>query len=166
MSRPRTAVFPAIPTITPFATGCSNVAPNATYPLKDELGECRKFTGLDLPLTRLGERVRDRRSEPPHDRLNRLISAAHAERDRSFEVRAELGMNRSNPDGGCHGSAPSQSFEPAPPHHPAAGPYRPARRPPTTHAAGRPAQRSRFGGDRVTMVIGLLDVLVEPRSDR
>lgn len=72
-------------------------SPNATYPLKDELAECRKFTGLDLPLTRPGERVRDRRSEPPHDRLNRLISAAHAERDRSFEVRAELGMNRINP---------------------------------------------------------------------
>jgi hypothetical protein len=43
------------------------------------------------------EHAQDRRSEPPRDRLNWLIAAAHPERDRGFEMRAELRMKRSHP---------------------------------------------------------------------
>ena len=39
-SRPRTAVFPAMPTIHPLATCCLPLAPNAASPLQGRLGGC------------------------------------------------------------------------------------------------------------------------------
>jgi hypothetical protein len=68
-------VFSAIPTITPFATGCSNGSPNATFSVPGRAKRVPQFTGLDLHIAQ-APRARARRSEPPHDRLNRLITAA------------------------------------------------------------------------------------------
>ena len=50
-------MFPAIPTITPFATGCSNGSPIATSQVNCELGECRKFAALELHVAHAREHV-------------------------------------------------------------------------------------------------------------
>jgi hypothetical protein len=80
-------VFPAIPTITPFATGCSNGSPIATSQLNCELGECRKLAALELHLAHAREHVpqpvgRTRGSCPPTAPLVRKYAVRRTSRHR------------------------------------------------------------------------------------